>query len=456
MQRMKRDDKIEPQTLGNGIEIPKDIQGIQHHLREVLEGDAFKGSPRSCQFLSHIVDHAISGNLDSLKERMIGIEVFGRSPSYDTAGDAIVRVTASDVRKRLLQHYGRPGGASGYRISLPPGSYAPQISHVSAPESYPTEVPAQLSSFYSKSIEKSLGLVETPPVQPKERSRATRWILAACIFTAVNLAATLLFSNRSAPMDHRIASLPPWSQLFSSQWVTEFITSDPNIAEIQGFTDGQLSLSDYANHNYIPHPELLTPEQDRFCRVILRGDKASIVDTRIAASVAQLAESVSRQISVTGARMIQLSDLQTNKNLVLVGSPRSNPWTNIFNDHLDFRFEFDPSIRKEIIRNVKPRPNELPSYVATAPGWATGQSFAIVAFVQNPDQAGQVLMLSGENGEGTEAAGKLVSDWTRLSNALNQCGIKGSGSSQHFEMLLRLNTLAGSPSNVDMLACHIL
>jgi hypothetical protein len=453
---MRRDEKIEPQMLDNGIEIPKRVLQIQQHLREILEGDAFKASPRSGQFLRHIVDHAISGNLDSLKERIIGIEVFGRSPSYDTAGDAIVRVTASDVRKRLLQHYGRPGAASGYRISLPPGSYVPQISNVPAQESYATEVRTQLPPFHSKSIETPLGLVEAPEVQPKGHSRTGRWILAACIFTAINLIVTLFFWNRSVAIDHRITSLPPWSQLFSSQRVVEFITSDPNIAEIQGFTGGQISLSDYANHNYIPHPELLTPEQDRFCRVILRGDKASIVDTRIAASAAQLAQSVSRQINVTGARMIQLSDLQTDRNMILVGSPRSNPWTNIYNDHLDFRFEYDPSIRKEIIQNVKPRPNELPSYVATAPGWATGQSFAIVGFVQNPDQPGQVLMLAGENGEGTEAAGKLVSDRTRLSKALNQCGITGSGSSQHFEMLLRLNTLAGSPSNVDVLACHIL
>jgi hypothetical protein len=54
-------------------------------------------------------------------------EVFGRSPSYDTGEDAIVRVTASDVRKRLLQHYDRYGSASEFRINLPLGSYIPEI-----------------------------------------------------------------------------------------------------------------------------------------------------------------------------------------------------------------------------------------------------------------------------------------------------------------------------------------
>src|SRR5580692_9313280 len=102
---------------------------LRDHLREILNGEAFRGSPRSAQFLTYIVDQALAGRFDSLKERMIGIELFGRSPSYDTSEDAIVRVTASDVRKRLLQHYGKYGSASEFRITLPLGTYIPDISY---------------------------------------------------------------------------------------------------------------------------------------------------------------------------------------------------------------------------------------------------------------------------------------------------------------------------------------
>ncbi len=105
------------------LDTEKDIELFQEHLREVIEGPAFKASHRSGQFLKYIVDQAIAGHFDSLKERVIGIELFGRSPSYDTGEDAIVRVTASDVRKRLLQHYGKDGATSEFRISLPLGAY---------------------------------------------------------------------------------------------------------------------------------------------------------------------------------------------------------------------------------------------------------------------------------------------------------------------------------------------
>src|SRR6202453_3630460 len=108
-------------------ETEEEIARLRRHLHEIIEGAAFRGSHRSAQFLKHIVEQSIAGSFESLKERAIGIELFGRSPSYDTGEDAIVRVTASDVRNRLLQHYGKDGASSEFRISLPLGSYVPEI-----------------------------------------------------------------------------------------------------------------------------------------------------------------------------------------------------------------------------------------------------------------------------------------------------------------------------------------
>jgi hypothetical protein len=424
-----------------------DFVSLEQHLNEVLAGEAFKGSHRSDKFLRYIVSRAVAGDLDSLKERAIGIEVFGRPPGYDTSADAIVRVTASDVRKRLLQHYGRPGMVSEYRISLPAGSYIPKITREA--RSHPE---AQLLSTGSVRIDEHVPAADSANSTSGRRGELIRFVLAVLLISAVNLAAFVVAWNRLRKPEH-IAVLP-WSSIFGSSRVTQIITSDPNIAEIQGFTGGQISLSDYANRRYIPDPSLLTPEQRRFCEVILRGDKASVVDTPIAMAVGQLAQATSSKVMVRGARNVQFSDMQTDANFILLGSPRSNPWSNLYNDRLDFRFEYDPKTGKEVIRNVHPRPGEPESYVETAPGWATGQSYAIVAFLKNLDQSGQVLFLAGENAEGTEAAGKLVNDLPRLDTTLKKCGIRPSGP-EHFEILLRFNTLAGSPNNVDAVNCRV-
>jgi hypothetical protein len=423
---------------------PCDVASLEQHLHGLLESDAFKGSHRSGKFLKYVVHRAMAADFNALKERAIGMEVFGRPPGYDTSSDAIVRVTASDVRKRLTQHYGRPGMAAEYRISLPAGSYIPKIVRDAGrnPEQHLSNVSVQILGNGP----------EAGSAAPSRRLNLIRIALAVVLISAVNFAAFLVAWNHVRRPER--LSVLPWSSIFGSSLVTQIITSDPNIAEIQGFTGGQISLSDYANHNYIPDPSRLTPEQLRFCDVILRGDKTSVVDTPIAMAVAQLAQATSSKVTVRGARSIQFSDMQTDANFILLGSPRTNPWSNIYNDRLDFRFEYDPKSGKEVIRNIHPLPGELSTYAGTAAGWATGQSYAILAFVKNLDQTGQAILLAGQTAEGTEAAGKLVSDLPRLNTTLKKCGMRPSGP-EHFEILLRLNTLAGSPSNIDAVNCRV-
>jgi len=276
------------------------------------------------------------------------------------------------------------------------------------------------------------------------------------VVVALNLALWGIYWSRLSRTEPVPVAVLPWSALFSPSHAIELITSDPNIAEIQGITGSQVFVSDYANHNYIPAPNKLTPEQDYFCRFVLRGDNSAGVDAPIVAKLAALAQTNSKSIAVRAARSIQLTDLKSDNNFIFLGSPRSDPWFSLFTDQLDFRFEFDKSSRSEFIRNIHPRPGEQPLYVPTAPGWATGDSYSIIALVKNPDQSGQVLLLAGANAEGTEAAGKFVTDLPRLSTELRKCGFAPSGPLQHFQMLLHLNTMAGTPNNIDLVACHIL
>jgi hypothetical protein len=245
--------------------------------------------------------------------------------------------------------------------------------------------------------------------------------------------------------------------MFASSHPTHLITSDPNIVAVQVIDGTEVSVSDYANRKFIPDPNKLTPDELRLVHIVLWGDNSSAaVDLPIAVRIAALAQSGSRTVDARAARSIQLSDLKTDDNFIFLGSPRSNPWSSLFSDQLDFKFEFEKTTGQEIIRNVHPRPQEQSAYIPTAAGWATGRSYAIIAFIQNQDQNGQILLLAGANGEGTEATGKLVTDLPRLSVALDRCGIHSGRPLQHFEILLQLDTMAGSPSDIDILACHIL
>src|SRR5215470_6063326 len=100
---------------------------VRRALESVVSSNAFTGSKRCQDFLRLIVGHALAGELDNLRERMIGAEMFGRAVDYDTANDPVVRVRATEVRKRLTQYYQQAAQPPDVRIELTPGSYTPEF-----------------------------------------------------------------------------------------------------------------------------------------------------------------------------------------------------------------------------------------------------------------------------------------------------------------------------------------
>jgi hypothetical protein len=411
------------------------------------------------------VEQAIEGHLDSLKERVIGVELFGRSPAYDTGEDAIVRVTASDVRKRLLQHYGQYGATSGLRITLPLGSYLPVITHenrlsvngarVAGAEDSPLLPPtANETELKPNEIVASVSSEKEEHESPLQRF----WLIAAvAILFAVGLFAGGQWLGRyNALTANPLLASSPWRVFVSSPHLTHIVFSDPAMVEVQELTGHQISASDYANRQYLPDPNTLSPEVTRASNVILRDGISAAVDPPITVEIAALGQSLAKKLRVDSARNLRMPDLQTDDNFVFLGSPRSDPWTALFSDQLDFRFVFNKDAGQEIIHNYRPRAHEMTEYLPTALGGGTGESYAIVALVQNLDQNGQVLLLAGVDAEGTEAAGRFVTDLPRFTKALDQCGETHPVASSHFEFLLRLNTMAGSPHNTDVVACHLL
>lgn len=110
------------------------VQSVRSAIQSVIASDAFAGSKRCQEFLRLIVDHALAGDVDDLRERMIGVEMFHRPADYDTSNDAVVRVRATEVRKRLAQYYREAKVTPVVRIEVSPGSYVPEF-HWSLPPS---------------------------------------------------------------------------------------------------------------------------------------------------------------------------------------------------------------------------------------------------------------------------------------------------------------------------------
>ena len=103
-------------------------------LARVVQSAEFNRSARLQRFLNYIVEEALAGRSDALKEYTIGIEVFERDASFDPQTSSIVRVEASRLRSKLEKYNAIDGKDDPVHIRLRQGSYAPVFIDNCAPD----------------------------------------------------------------------------------------------------------------------------------------------------------------------------------------------------------------------------------------------------------------------------------------------------------------------------------
>ncbi len=101
---------------------------VRQQCERILADPLFSHSRRYSDLLQYIVEKTLDGQHECLKERIIGIEVFGRTPDYDTSHDATVRVAITEVRKRLVRYFEDPQHHDEMRIVLPAGAYVAEFA----------------------------------------------------------------------------------------------------------------------------------------------------------------------------------------------------------------------------------------------------------------------------------------------------------------------------------------
>jgi len=132
-------------------EKPEEVTAVHEQLEKLLADPLFSLSRRYPIMLRRIVEDTLSGRTQNLKERVLGMELFDRAADYDTNSDAIVRVTAAEIRKRIAQYYHNEKHASEIRIELPVGSYVAEFKPALIAKEPPAAEPASPEPEFRKS-----------------------------------------------------------------------------------------------------------------------------------------------------------------------------------------------------------------------------------------------------------------------------------------------------------------
>ena len=98
---------------------------VRQQLTRILASKTFAQVERLKRFITFIVDETVGGRGGDLKEYVIGVQVFGKEPSFDPRTDPIVRVQARRLRTRLERYYRDEGNSDELIVDLPKGGYAP-------------------------------------------------------------------------------------------------------------------------------------------------------------------------------------------------------------------------------------------------------------------------------------------------------------------------------------------
>ncbi|MGA8730438.1 MAG: hypothetical protein WB608_16920 [Terracidiphilus sp.] len=357
---------------------------ISEQLARLLVHPLFANSKRYPALLAYVVEQTLLGNAAELKERSIGIEVFGRSPSYDANADPVVRITAGEVRKRLSQYYYDSAHDGEYVIELPIGSYVPSFHR---PD--PVDEPRPIASL----PERAFPAPPPPAAPPVVRRSRMGWLLVAglvAVSGAVGLGIGLRFPRTET-------AKPPSN--FDRFW--QPVTSSANPAT---FCLGEPAKNiEVGSINSLEAPVAKSKPEPLYFRLQYSGNLALadvITLTRTAAAL-EARHKTFRVVPASDASFEQLRE----GPIVLIGA-FDNIWTLRVTQKLRFGFE-----SKDGVALLVDRKNQKATSWATAwdlPYEKLSRDYAIVARIHDLTTGQPVIIAAGISEEGTEAAGEIL------------------------------------------------
>ena len=366
---------------------------VLQQLDRILGNPVFRSSKRYPALLKFVVEQTLDGRIEDIKERVLGIEVFGRSPDYDTNSDHVVRTAAGEVRKRLAQYYMEAGRDDEIRIDVPSGSYVAQFRLASENLSV-----RQLAAAATPT------LAPVPIVVPVVEKALlwTSWHRARWPIT-LSLAASVLFAIVLLASGRLTSGSASNLQKF---WDPVFRTPGPVLICI-GLRDGRLTSSNVSTQNAPAQAPLaagLDSQAGTLDDPLMH--RVSMADLLALARVTDYVGERHAGYRILNPVSTSFADLR-HEPTVLIGVG-NNDWTKQVAGRLRFSFlavegRAQP---QAIMDRQNPARNDWVAHQGPVSG--TYKDYSIVSRLLDPRVEQIVVIVGGLGPHGTEAAGEFV------------------------------------------------
>jgi hypothetical protein len=325
----------------------------------------------------------------AVTEHRIGVDVFGRDADYNSSVDTIARVQVSQLRKKLQQYFLTEGASETVTIDFPKGSYVP------------------------------------------------------------------VFRVREV-VDRATPSLDYfWTTLFPEGHDVEMVLADANLMIISDIMGGHVvSLSEYRSRTYPMDlcRRLISDARLRsFAEHISGTHLTPFQDAEAVRSIVPLGLRYRFQTTLVHARDFRMQSAPGN--LIVLGHRKGNPWVELFEPRMNFRYEYAPykSSFRGVLRNTAPQPGEQASYAVEY----EKHGYALLAYLPKPLGDGDALLISGTDMSSIQAASHFITGEKWVARLL---GILEAGPGDripYFEVLLQTRLLVNTAPAFEMIAHRI-
>lgn len=411
---------------------------VRAQLELLVRDEVFRSSKRSIAFLKYVVEETLAGRADQIKERTIGIQVFGRDPSYDTNGDHIVRTAAAELRKRLATYYVDEKHRSELRMGFVPGSYVPRFMLPGAGTRTAGEAAGEENGA-SAEIHMAgahagphAGTIAVPPGADAAPARHVwRWALAAvAVLGMASLAGYSLL--------HR----PTAQDLF---WQPVVDTPGPVLLAIGDHPNGPPTVPNAGPSQSPPTP---IPSSDA-------SQTVPFADTVTIARVFGVLAARNKTVLIRRGSASSFSDLREGA-VVLIGA-FNNEWSLRLTRELRYSLALDPDRHLVYIRDArKPEARNWswgtnqPREPMTGANSPRMHDYALISRIRDSETGHVVVVIGGLYTYGTQAAGEFLTN-PELMQAIGDQARDHSGA-RNLQIVLETTVTDGTPGPPQVVA----
>lgn len=455
-------------TVAAETSSPEDAP-IREHLDVVLASDEFSSSRRASELLQHLVGRALAGDTGSLKERLLGVEIFHRRSDYNTSTDAIVRVTANDVRRRLAQFYSRHPDQP-LRISLPIGSYVPDFIPL---------IPREPEPIHANGVSLGSGPLpqtETPPrpfptaasLDPSAAG-ATRVPASSRILPKLQYALGLVLAvvigwwfhsavqARNTPTKSAYSFYNDLLGPIGLDGKTEIALTNPHVLLYLGLNSPGRPLGESPKD--IPVPGDMAAVLNKSANdnqadfpyhhfFVDMTNYTGIGEAKAAFGLARTLEATGRSAELTEERFLNWESAR-QAPLVILGAPHESKFVQDTLSAANFTILYNS------IHNAHPLPGEQSDYSWSRNGDVL-EDYGLIWMTQSPSGT-RILVLAGLSSAGTAGVGEFFSDPDRMKPVYEQ--LRAAAGSNKFpdswQVLLRIQARQDIPISVKPVAVRI-